>query len=122
MNDANDLLDTEPIEINNIPEKIYLQVDADGDTPKDFNDLHGVSWCTDETPKEVRDKVRQYGNDLVAYSTHRQFFLDVREYVERLKYPPISRKEKASDDKILKRIKTELEKFTEYEQQTLPFK
>jgi len=31
--------------MKNKPEKIYLQIDADGETPEDFNELDGISWC-----------------------------------------------------------------------------
>lgn len=34
--------------MKNIPEKIYLQIDADGETPEDFNELVGVSWCIEK--------------------------------------------------------------------------
>ena len=34
--------------MKNIPERIYLQIDADGETPENFNELHGVSWCSDK--------------------------------------------------------------------------
>lgn len=34
--------------MKNVPERIYLQIDADGETPSDFNELHGVSWCSDK--------------------------------------------------------------------------
>lgn len=33
--------------MKNIPKKIYLQVDADGESPEDFTECHGVSWCED---------------------------------------------------------------------------
>ena len=33
--------------MKNIPEKIYLQVDADGETPDEFNEL-AVSWCSNK--------------------------------------------------------------------------
>lgn len=33
--------------MNNIPQKIYLQIDADGETPQDFKKLE-VSWCSDK--------------------------------------------------------------------------
>lgn len=33
--------------MKNLPEKIYLQVDADGELPDDFNDLAGVTWCAE---------------------------------------------------------------------------
>jgi len=32
--------------MKNIPPKIYLQVDADGETPEDFKELE-VTWATD---------------------------------------------------------------------------
>ena len=31
--------------MKNLPEKIYLQIDADGETPEDFDELDGVTWC-----------------------------------------------------------------------------
>jgi len=31
----------------NMPKKIYLQVDADGETPEEFSELQGISWCSD---------------------------------------------------------------------------
>lgn len=34
--------------MKNLPKKIYLQIDADGETPEDFKELHGVSWCEDK--------------------------------------------------------------------------
>jgi hypothetical protein len=34
--------------MKNIPKVIYLQIDADGETPEDFNELDGVSWCTEK--------------------------------------------------------------------------
>ena len=42
------------MKIKNLPKKIYLQIDADGETPEDFNELFGVTWCAD----------RQYVTDL----------------------------------------------------------
>lgn len=33
--------------MKNVPEKIYLQVDADGETPEDFKQLD-VTWCVDK--------------------------------------------------------------------------
>jgi len=33
--------------MKNVPEKIYLQVDADGETPDEFNEL-AVSWCSNK--------------------------------------------------------------------------
>lgn len=40
--------------MRNIPQKIYLQIDADGDTPEDFNTLVGVSWCPDKiNPNDI---------------------------------------------------------------------
>lgn len=44
--------------MKNIPEKIYLQVDADGELPEDFNECHEVSWCTDNI----------YETDLIYFS------------------------------------------------------
>jgi hypothetical protein len=35
-------------EMKNIPKIIYLQIDADGETPEDFKDLSGISWCADK--------------------------------------------------------------------------
>lgn len=37
--------------MKNLPEKIYLQVDADGETPEDFNELKGVTWCAERINK-----------------------------------------------------------------------
>jgi hypothetical protein len=34
--------------MKNIPKTIYLQIDADGETPNDFKDLSGISWCADK--------------------------------------------------------------------------
>lgn len=33
--------------MKNVPNKIYLQIDADGETPKDFKGLE-VTWCKDK--------------------------------------------------------------------------
>lgn len=43
--------------MQNIPEKIYLQIgeEVDADEDIDFNELAGVSWCSDKI----------YENDLV---------------------------------------------------------
>ncbi len=37
--------------MENIPRTIFLQVDADGERPKDFLPLRGVSWCQDKINK-----------------------------------------------------------------------
>ena len=34
--------------MKNLPKRIYLQIDADGERPEDFKDLSGVSWCADK--------------------------------------------------------------------------
>lgn len=34
--------------MKNVPDTIYLQIDADGETPQDFNELHQVSWCSNK--------------------------------------------------------------------------
>ena len=33
--------------MKNLPDRIYLQIDADGETPEDFKELGGVTWCTE---------------------------------------------------------------------------
>lgn len=33
--------------MKNIPKKIYLQIDEDGETPEDFKELSDVTWCED---------------------------------------------------------------------------
>lgn len=33
--------------MKNLPDRIYLQIDADGETPEDFKELSGVTWCTE---------------------------------------------------------------------------
>lgn len=48
--------DTTPMK--NVPEKIYLQIDADGETPEDFEELEGVSWCTDRINENDIEYVR----------------------------------------------------------------
>jgi hypothetical protein len=45
--------------MKNIPDKIYLQIDADGETPEDFNELHGVSWCADRIYPNDIEYVRE---------------------------------------------------------------
>jgi hypothetical protein len=40
--------DVSDIHVANIPKTIYLQIDADGETPNDFKDLSGISWCADK--------------------------------------------------------------------------
>lgn len=42
--------------MKNLPEKIYLQIDADGETPEDFNELDGVTWC----PEKIHDNDVEY--------------------------------------------------------------
>lgn len=37
--------------MKNVPKTIYLQVDADGERPEDFEMLSGVSWCQDRIYK-----------------------------------------------------------------------
>ncbi len=37
--------------MKNIPKKIYLQIDDDGETPEDFSELYEVSWCADKINK-----------------------------------------------------------------------
>lgn len=40
--------------MKNIPKVIYLQIDADGETPDDFNELVGVSWCSEKVnPNDI---------------------------------------------------------------------
>jgi len=31
--------------MKNLPQKIFLQVDADGELPEDFSELEVVTWC-----------------------------------------------------------------------------
>jgi hypothetical protein len=33
--------------MKNIPDRIFLQVDPEGEKPADFKDLEGISWCED---------------------------------------------------------------------------
>lgn len=33
--------------MKNLPIRIYLQIDADGETPEDFKELEGVTWCSE---------------------------------------------------------------------------
>lgn len=33
--------------MKNLPKIIYLQVDSDNENPEDFNELFGVTWCTE---------------------------------------------------------------------------
>jgi hypothetical protein len=33
--------------MKNLPKKIYLQIDADGEVPEDFKELEGVTWCNE---------------------------------------------------------------------------
>ena len=37
--------------MKNLPERIYLQVDPDNENPEDFNELFGVTWCTERINK-----------------------------------------------------------------------
>lgn len=94
----------------------------------------------DETPKHVRDFVRRYAQHLVSlrsesnqkvmegndigYDKNRQFYLDVRLYM-RLHLKPdraLSAEEAEQMSNAARRIYRELESFTAYEQETLPFK
>lgn len=50
--------------MKNIPEKIYLQVDADGELPEDFKTLCEVTWCEDNI----------FDTDLVYYSQSAMYF------------------------------------------------
>ena len=52
--------------MKNIPKEIYLQVDADGETPEDFKDLVEVTWGADKI----------YDNDL-KYVSEKQ----LKEYI-----------------------------------------
>jgi hypothetical protein len=57
--------------MKNLPKRIYLQIDADGETPEDFKDLSGVSWCADKI----------YDND-IAYVLESEDSLDAIAFVE----------------------------------------
>lgn len=48
--------------MKNVPKVIFLQVDADGETPEDFEELYGVSWCA--------DKINQNDIEYVLRSAH----------------------------------------------------
>lgn len=34
--------------MKNVPAKIYLQIDADGETPENFKELEGITWCSEK--------------------------------------------------------------------------
>lgn len=37
--------------MKNIPKKIYLQIDTDGNIPEEFKELDGITWCSDRINK-----------------------------------------------------------------------
>ncbi len=45
--------------MKNIPDKIYLQVDPEGEKPESFNELGQVTWCTDQINKNDVTYVRE---------------------------------------------------------------
>ena len=41
--------------MKNIPKYIYLQVDPDRESPEDFNNLKGITWCEErENPNDIQ--------------------------------------------------------------------
>jgi len=57
--------------MKNIPSKIYLQVDADGETPEDFKELE-VTWATDRIFKTDIEYVRNV--DIIDWVILRELF------------------------------------------------
>ena len=43
--------------MKNLPKKIYLQVDPDGEMPDDFKELAEVTWCSERINKSVIEYV-----------------------------------------------------------------
>jgi hypothetical protein len=82
--------------VKNIPQKIYLQVDAGGETPEDFNEL---SWIT-LSAKRVYPTDIEYV--LAAESLLSYWVRGVRRYFRRpKKVTPIVRKEPQFDEELL---------------------
>lgn len=56
--------------MKNVPQKIYLQIDADGETPEDFNELYpslDVSWCTDKIhPNDIEYTLSNEGEEAIG--------------------------------------------------------
>ena len=55
--------------MKNVPKKIYLQIDADGETPEDFNELVGITWCTEKiNPNDIEfilnGEIRESGESI----------------------------------------------------------
>jgi hypothetical protein len=56
--------------MKNLPQKIFLQVDADGELPEDFSELEVVTWCEErihETDVEyvLKPKCFNCGSDSI---------------------------------------------------------
>lgn len=50
--------------MKNIPNIIYLQIDADGETPEDFKELVGITWCTEKiNPNDIEFILNVEKND-----------------------------------------------------------
>jgi hypothetical protein len=63
--------------MKNVPDKIYLQIDADGETPEDFSELAGVSWCADKINDNDIEYVlaaQQSGDGWVSVEELRQLY------------------------------------------------
>lgn len=62
--------------MKNIPEKIYLQVDADGELPDDFKECYEVSWSADKI----------FDTDLVYYlgGDNKNYILSEEEFMKKI--------------------------------------
>jgi hypothetical protein len=90
-------MSNKPPWVKNPPQKIYLQVDADGDeSPVDFKDLAGVSWCTDkihetdipyvlESPARYsEEELQQCWSEAWMSSRQKSKFPDFKSFLESL--------------------------------------
>lgn len=69
--------------MKNIPERIYLQVDADGELPEDFKECYEVSWCADKI----------FDTDLVYYleGNNKNHILSEEEFMKKISSSPLNK-------------------------------
>jgi len=100
--------------MNNIPDKIYLQVDADGERPEDFKECKEVSWCSDRVHK----------TDIAFYSEKQrdEFALGFAKFLEGFHSTAMNssghREYWKEPDNLPSQMKTASQLLSEYKQNT----
>ncbi len=68
--------------MKNVPLKIYLQVDADGETPDDFNEL-AVSWCSNKVnDNDIEYLLAPTQNPMLCAVSHKDVSVMFLEWTE----------------------------------------